>query len=84
MVRKHHKPLEQVVRRYEEQMKNLIVESTSVQNYRNLVFNYGHNNGPLLETASACGPQYLKITLITKIMINIRNSSDKYILTKAV
>lgn len=85
MVRKHDKPLEQVVWRYDDQIKNLIVESTSEQHNRNLFFNYENNNGPLLETA--CGPQYLKITLNTKMILNIRNSSvysSVYVLTKAM
>ncbi|CAI6358346.1 unnamed protein product [Macrosiphum euphorbiae] len=82
MVRKHHKPLEQVVRRYDEQIKNLIVESKSELHNRNIILNYEHSNGPLLETA--CGPQYLKITLNTKMIINIRSSSDIHVLTKAM
>jgi len=46
VVRKHHKPLEQVVRRYDDQIKNLIVESISDQQNRKIFFNYEHNNGP--------------------------------------
>lgn len=65
MVRKHHKPLEQVVRRYEEQMINKIIKSASEQQDRSIIFNYEHNNGPLLETT--CGPQYMKMAFHTKI-----------------
>lgn len=80
MVRKHHKPLEQVVRRYEEQIKNGIIKSTREQQDKIIIFNNEHNNGPLLETT--CGPQYFNMTFHNKIKINLRNSSDIYVLTK--
>lgn len=81
MVRRHHKPLEQVVRRYNEQLRNETINSSDGLKYKNIVLNYEHNNGPLLK--NTCGPQYLKLTYQNKISVNIRNSSDIYILTNS-
>lgn len=77
MIRKHHKPLEQVVKRYNEQLKNMVVQPKTILNSDNIILNYEHNKGPLLE--NSCTPQYLKLTIQNKICINIQNSSDKYI-----
>lgn len=77
-VRKHHKPLEQIVRRYEGQQKNEFFKSKNDQHIEIIVLNYEHSNGPLI--GGTCGPQYLKMSYLKKIQINIRTVSDIYVL----
>jgi len=78
MLRKHEKPLEQVIKRYQEKSTNEIVSQRNNQPI-GIVFNYEHSNGPFIQ--NTCGPQYLKLMLHNKININTRSLSDSYILT---
>lgn len=78
MLRKHDKPLEQVIKRYQEKNTNEIVNIIRNQQI-DTVFYYEHSNGPLIH--NTCDPQYLKLVLFNKISINTQTSSDIYILT---
>ncbi|KAL4084068.1 hypothetical protein QTP88_029384 [Uroleucon formosanum] len=76
--RKHKKPLELVIKRYQEKTTNEIVNHISNQPIATKL-SYEHSNGPLIQ--NTCEPQYLKLILHNKITINIRLSSDSYVLT---
>jgi len=67
MVRKFEKPLEQVVKRYEEFLTFTEPKITSLDN-KEIVFKKPHNDGPLVEHCS--GPQF-KIMIINNLKINI-------------
>lgn len=64
MLKKHEKPLEQVIKRYQEKSTNEIVSHNNNQPIA-IVLNYEHSNGPLIQ--NTCGPQYLKLILHNKI-----------------
>jgi len=75
MIRKHEKPLEQVINRYQEFMT--FSESKLNSNLSNeIIYKKLHNNGPLLEHLTA--PQY-QIIIKHNIKINIKSVSDNYI-----
>jgi len=78
MLRKHEKPLEQVIKRYQEKTTNEIVNHISNQPIA-AKLSYEHSNGPLIQNTYE--PQYLKLILHNKITINTRSSSDSYVLT---
>lgn len=78
MLRKHEKPLEQVIKRYQEKTTNEIVNHISNQPIA-AKLSYEHSNGPLIQ--NTCEPQYLKLILHNKITISTRSSSDSYVLT---
>jgi len=73
MVRKFEKPLETVVKRYEEFLTFTEPIITSLDN-KEIVFKKPHNDGPLVEHCS--GPQF-KIMIINNLKININSSSVK-------
>lgn len=79
MLRKHEKPLEQVIKRYQEKNENEIIDVINNKKQYATVLNYEHCNGPMIN--NTCGPQYLKFILHNKININTRTSSDIFILT---
>lgn len=75
MIRKHEKPLEQVINRYQEFMT--FNESMLSTNLCNEVINKKlHSNGPLLEHLTA--PQY-QIVIKHNVKINTQSISDNYI-----
>jgi len=76
MVRKFEKPLEQVVKRYEEFLTFTEPKITSLDN-REIVFKKPHNDGPLVDEHCS-GPQF-KIMIINHLKININSSSNCYI-----
>jgi len=83
-VRKHDKPLQQlVINRYNEKCSaNKINNNSNTINEQLVlksVLQHMHSNGPLLENVT--GPQYL--TLLYKNMkIQIKKEKDSFILTK--
>lgn len=79
MLRKHEKPLEQVIKRYKERIHNEIISPVK-QQYNSIVLSNKHCNGPLIK--NTCSPQYLKLILHNKINTNTNTSSNVYILTK--
>jgi len=76
MLRKHEKPLEQVVKRHEEKCKNEMINTDFLQD---VILSNEHCDGPLIE--NTCGPQYLRVEIKNKININTKKTADKYILT---
>lgn len=75
MIRKHEKPLEQVINRYQEFMT--YSESKLSSNISNeVIYKKIHNNGPLLEHLTA--PQY-QIIIKNNVKINTKSISDNYI-----
>lgn len=77
MLRKHEKPLEQVIKRYQEKNTNKIIGRVLKIQPIATVLNYEHICSPLIQ--NICGPQYLKLIPHNKININIRSLSDYYI-----
>jgi len=83
-VRKHDKPLQQVINRYNEKFSaNMINSNNFKTNNEQLilkpVLQHMHSNGPLLE--NVIGPQHY--TLLYKNMkIKIQKEKDSFILTK--
>lgn len=74
MVRKHEKPLEQVINRYTE---FLTFNVPSVNNNQSkIIFKKEHCKGPLIEHFTS--PQY-QIILKNNLKINIKSLSDIYI-----
>lgn len=75
MIRKHEKPLEQVMNRYNEyqtfRKSNILNISLNPIEYLKQ-----HNSGPMLEECT--GPQF-KIVIKNNIKINIKSQSDCYI-----
>jgi len=78
-IRKHEKPLEQIINRYSEMYNKQQPTSLqcSTQNYK---LSLPHNSGPLLE--NICGSQFKQFTT-NNITLNVSNNSDCYILTKS-
>lgn len=76
MLRKHEKPLEQVIRRHEERCKNEVFKTDFLQD---IILCNEHCDGPLLE--NTYGLQYSRVEIQNKININTKKTSDKYILT---
>jgi len=58
MLRKHEKPLEQVIKRHAEKCKNELFKTDFLQD---AILRKGHCNGPLVE--NTCGPQYLRVDI---------------------
>lgn len=76
MLRKHEKPLEQVIKRHKEKCKNEVFKTDFLQD---VILSNEHCNGPLLEIT--VGSQYLRVEIQNKISINIKKTADKYVLT---
>lgn len=78
MVRKSDKPLQQIVRMYEERSKSSTIIDDSFENKKETVreFLKLHNEGPLLEEMSSL--QY-KIILLDKIKIKFDSDADSYV-----
>lgn len=81
MVRKYDKPLQQVVRRFEEKFNPTSDSTTQIDKLKNQNdspqnFQLLHNDGPLINGTSS--PQY-KILLLDKIKIKIHFASDSYV-----
>lgn len=81
MLRKNEKPLQQIVNRYEEKLKNKKVEeinrSKSDQNKLNVL----HNNGPILNDINN-QHQYKSLQIGSSAVINISNKADCFVMTK--
>jgi len=73
MVRKHEKPLQQVIKRYDEMCDFKSKNSTIKNSLKNK-----HSKGPL--TSDTIDPQYT-IFVLNNIKIKTNNNSDCYILT---
>jgi len=78
MVRKNDKPLQQVVRRCEEQFKpaNILVDKVINENDFNQNFQLLHSDGPLIDRTSS--PQY-KILLSDQIQIKTHSAPNSYV-----
>lgn len=75
MLRKHEKPLEQIINRYNEFLIfNKPVIQEKIKN--EFIYKKKHYNGPLFENLTA--PQF-QIVLKNEIKINIKSTSDNYI-----
>lgn len=75
-LRKHDKPLQQFVRRYQEKCSNktTTVINANDSNYKNI-----HHLGPILDNVT-CGPQLLNLKIKNSI-IRLKSSADIFILT---
>jgi len=78
-IRKHEKPLEQIINRYSEMYdkKQPSLLQCPTPNYK---LSLPHKCGPLLE--NICGSQFKKFTT-NNTKLNVSNNSDCYILTKS-
>jgi len=76
-LRKHDKPLEQVVRRYNEEFSNYEFTATKTPESS---YTKTHNQGPMLENIT-CNPQFASLKL-RNITININKLADSFIFTK--
>jgi len=76
MVRKSDKPLQQVVRRYEERSKYILPTDSSTHLKETVQFKQLHNKGPLITHTSS--PQY-KIVVLDKIKINVDSNADSFV-----
>jgi len=74
-LRKHDKPLQQVVRRYNEEFSNDEFSKTTKSSYKKT-----HNQGPMLENIT-CNPQFVSFEL-HNFSININKLADSFIFTK--
>lgn len=74
MIRKHEKPLEQVIRRYQETI-SFNQPKFNMKSLNETIYKKPHNNGPLFEALTS---QY-QIVIKNKIKINIKSTSDSYI-----
>lgn len=78
MVRKHEKPLQQVVHRYKEKRES---NTKAIDQFsQEPILKEEHSNGPLLK--SMIGPQFSKI-IFNYFIINIKKKSDSIILTSS-
>jgi len=77
-LRKHDKPLQQVVRRYNEEFFNNEFASTTTP--KSSYTAKTHNQGPMLENIT-CNPQFVSLKL-RNITININKLADSFIFTK--
>ncbi|CAI6357848.1 unnamed protein product [Macrosiphum euphorbiae] len=77
-IRKHEKPLEQVINRYSEiySQKSFIGSFKNTTNHPILLL--PHNNGPLINNVNGC--QYKKM-ILKNITINTKFDKDSYVLT---
>jgi hypothetical protein len=75
MIRKHEKPLEQVMNRYNE-FQTFCKSNILNISVNSIEYLKQHNSGPLLEECT--GPQF-KIVIKNNIKINIKSLSDCYI-----
>lgn len=82
-VRKHEKPLQQVINRYNEKCSantlNNNFNTNDQQSVEKPVLKYIHNNGPLIDNIT--GSQYY-IFLFKNIKINVKEEKDSFVLTK--
>lgn len=77
MLRKHEKPLEQIVKRYKEIEINTSYKPSSNQIQNNTILKFQHNNGPL--PTSLSGYQYKTLILTNKLItLKINKESDSY------
>lgn len=74
-VRKHEKPLQQVVKRYHEEAVNKQIKKIYIE----INVKHQYSNGPLLNDLT--DPQYQTIYL-KRFVIKTKRASDSYILTK--
>jgi hypothetical protein len=73
MVKKHEKPLQQVINRYQE---SITFNKPLVHNNSNVSYKKEHNSGPLTEHYT--GPQF-QILYKNNLKINTKSGSDVYI-----
>lgn len=76
MVRKHEKPLEQVIIRYEEFLTFSESKLNSTSLNSDIIYKNPHNNGPLLQHFTTI--QY-QLIIKNGIKINLKSKSDCYI-----
>jgi len=79
MVRKHDKPLQQVVRRYGEQLDHREVDSNLSLSTKSSL-KCSHNQGPL--TSNCTGQQYKRL-LFNNILIKVDIRADSFIMTNS-
>jgi len=77
-LRKHEKPLQQVINRYHERYADQLTPNQQLSTVLP-IFKNMHNNGPLLNNIT--GTQYHTI-IFNKMKINIKNDKDSFIITK--
>jgi len=73
MVHKQDKPLQQVVRRYQEDSIQ-IINNTNFNDQP--IFEMSHNEGPLIDETDL--PQF-KVLILEKIKIKIHSDADSYV-----
>ncbi|KAF0727268.1 Uncharacterized protein FWK35_00028845, partial [Aphis craccivora] len=78
-LRRHEKPLQQVINRYHERYADQIFTSNQQLPNVSPIFKNSHNNGLLLNNIT--GTQYHTI-VFNKIKINIKYDKDSFIITK--
>lgn len=76
MIRKHEKPLEQVVKRYQELVTFSTEPPMSDFISNTIAFKKPHNNGPLVDNYVT---SQFKVVMINNIKININSNTDCYI-----
>lgn len=84
MIRKHEKPLQQIIHRYQEQCNSEVLNNHNISTTNNTeqLFHYSlknpHSNRPLLE--SITGKQYLTLT-INNFTLNVKFNRNSFFLT---
>jgi len=81
MLRKNEKPLQQIVNRYEEKLKNKKVEEINCSKSDQNKLNVLHNNGPILNDINN-QHQYKSLQIGSSAVINISNKADCFVMTK--
>jgi len=77
-IRKPEKPLQQVIKRYNEEQNNF---QTTIRPFNKINLTCSHSSGPLIDKNDLNGSQYQKIN-IGNFTINTKNVADSYILTQ--
>lgn len=77
MLRKHDKPLQQVIKRYYEQIDQ--TKNTNYNSIEEISFKKENSEGPLILNLS--GPQY-HILCFKSITVKVKKNADRFILTK--
>ncbi|XP_050055728.1 uncharacterized protein LOC126549698 [Aphis gossypii] len=77
-IRKQEKPLQQVIKRYNEEQNNF---QTTIRTFNKINLTCSHSSGPLIDKNDLNGSQYQKIN-IGNFTINTKNVADSYILTQ--
>lgn len=80
MLRKHEKPLQQLINRYSEQKYTKIHHSNALKTCKSYSLKKIHKNGPLPDFATITGYQY-SCLIFNNFKININCKRDQFILT---